>query len=265
MRYPLVLSTLLLAVAPALAAAQQPVVDPAFLPSSRPDFGNRLALCVLTDGPTARIDRIAARDLADVLLMEPHVVDLPTGGIPREGAGVWPEIRIALQSKCMGVMGAQLSETGGILDWLTVTQPYLARPYVLLSDDGGDLADLAPDARIGVPLYTPVDRALVTLIAAVGRFEDLVRIPYDRPAVARALLDAGDLDAVVLWEPHLDGAAFSDRPDTLMRGDLAPLNLPPRDVAILLPRRDTNLRVILDEAILALRAEDSWPEKENSQ
>ena len=231
--------------------AQAPFVAPEFYARTRPDFGNTLPLCVIPNSATLERDREIARQLAEMLLLEPRVVEMDVDFALLDVEGIWPAIVVHLAEKCVGVLGVQILPGEAIPDWTTLSRPYFEAPYILLVTDPaiGSVADLPAGTRLGVPLFTPIDNEVMTVIAAGGQFAQLRRLPYDRPELMAALMRSGELDAAIVWEPHLSRPALQPPDFFTARASVSPLRETTRSIAILLRTQDEMLRTMIDEAI----------------
>lgn len=239
------------------AAAQVPFVPPEFYNSIRPDFGNSLPLCLLPESTTEPQDRQAAEDIARMLLLEPQVVEMDADMDMLDETGIWPVIFEELAESCVGVMGVQIIPGEMMPEWMTLSRPYFEAPYVLLTTEPGidTLADLPPGTRLGVPLFTPIDTEVMTVIAAGGEFADIRRLPYDTPELMASLMRAGEFDAAIVWEPHLDLPELQPLDFFDHKASVAPLRQDSRAVAVLLRSQDEMLRTMIDDAIAALEAQ----------
>ena len=243
----------LLVVALPMTALAQPFVPVESYNRTRPDFGNKLPLCVIPNSPTLERDKAVASELAQILLLEPEIVEMDVNIDLLDNEGIWPAILVHLAEQCVGVMGVQLIPGEMAADWMTLSRPYFEAPYVLLTRDEQveSLTDLPPGTRLGVPLYTPIDEDLMLAIAA-GTLDGVRRLPYDRPELMVALMEADELDAAIVWEPQLDhqsGDFYTHQ------GTVAPLGRDARAVAVLLRTQDQMLRTMIDQAIEALGTE----------
>jgi hypothetical protein len=237
-----------------LALAQVPFVPPEFYNSIRPDFGNSLPLCLLPESPTEPQDRRAAQDIAQVLLLEPDPVEIDADMDMLEEIGIWPVIFEELAESCVGVMGVQIIPGEVSPDWMTLSRPYFEAPYVLLTNDPDVeiLADLPAGTRLGVPLYTPIDAEVMMAITAGGALSGLRRLPYDRPELMASLMRDGELDAAVVWSPHLDLPQLQPLDFFKVQASVAPLRQDTRAVAVLMRTQDQMLRTMIDQAIVAI-------------
>ncbi len=235
------------------ATAQVPFVPPEFYNAIRPDFGNRLPLCVLPDSATLEQDREAARGIAEMLLLEPDIVEIDADMGMLDELGIWPVIFEELAESCVGVLGVQIIPGEVAPDWMTLSRPYFEASYVLLTRDDGieDLTDLPPGTRLGVPLYTPIDADIMLAIAA-GTLDGVRRLPYDRPELMESLMTSGEFDAAIVWQPHLDLPALQAGDFYSHQGTVAPLERDTRAVAVLMRTQDEMLRTMIDQAIEAL-------------
>lgn len=93
------------------------------------------------------------------------------------------------------------------------------------------------------------------IVQAGGRFAGLRRLPYDRPELMASLMRLGELDASIVWEPHLARPTLEPLDFFAARASVAPLRENIRSVAILLRTQDEMLRTMIDNAIGVL-AED---------
>lgn len=234
------------------APAQKPFVPVESYDRTRPDFGNRLPLCVFPNSATLERDREVAAEIAQLLLLEPDIVEMDINFDTLDAGGVWPSVFLYLAERCVGVMGVQLIPGTQMPDWLTITRPYFQAPYLLvdLSGEATSLYDLPADARLGVPIRTPVDLEVLQLIAAGGAFADFQRRPYDRLEVLDLLIASGALDAAIIWKPHLQSEAFSQYADSAVPA--VPLKETKRSLGIVLRSQDEMLRTMIDDAIAAL-------------
>ncbi|AEQ50247.1 substrate-binding periplasmic protein [Pelagibacterium halotolerans] len=239
------------------AIAQVPFVPAEFYNTIRPDFGNRLPLCVLPDSATLEQDRQAARSIARMLLLEPDIVEIDADMGMLDELGIWPVIFEELAESCVGVLGVQIIPGEVAPDWMTLSQPYFEAPYVLLTRDPAveTLADLPAGTRLGVPLYTPIDTEVMTMIAAGGEFSELRRLPYDRPELMTELMRNGEFDAAIVWSPHLDLAQVQPLDFFASQASVAPLRQDTRAVAVLMRTQDQMLRTMIDQAIDAAGAQ----------
>jgi len=249
-------SLLVVALPAASSALAQPFVPVESYNRTRPDFENRLPLCVIPNSPTLVRDREVATELAHVLLLEPEIVEMDVNIELLDNEGLWPSILVHLAEKCVGVMGIQIVPGEITPDWMTLSRPYFEAPYVLLTrdDEIEDLTDLAPGTRLGVPLYSPIDADIMLAIAA-GTFDGVRRLPYDRPELMVSLMEAGELDAAIVWQPHLDRPALQSGDFYSHQGTVAPLERDTRAVAVLMRTQDQMLRTMIDQAIDAVETE----------
>ena len=238
------------------ASAQVPFVPPEFYNAIRPDFGNTLPMCILPDSTTRNRDIEAATAIAEMLLLEPRIVDIDADMEMLDEMGIWPVIFEELAQSCVGVMGIQIIPGEIAPDWMTLSQPYFEAPYVLLTRDDAieDLTDLAPGTRLGVPLYTPIDADVMLAIAA-GTLDGVRRLPYDRPELMMSLMQDGELDAAIVWQPHLDRPSLETADFYSHQGTVAPLERDTRAVAVLMRTQDQMLRTMIDQAIDAIETE----------
>lgn len=232
--------------------AQAPFVPPEFYNSIRPDFGNRLPLCILPESATAERDRETASEIARILLLEPEIVEIEADMGMLDEAGIWPVIFEELAQSCVGVMGVQIIPGEVTPDWMTLSRPYFEAPYVLISKEPGvqNLTDLPQGTRLGVPLFTPIDTEVMVAIES-GALGGVRRLPYDRPELMASLMEQGELDAAIVWAPHLERPQLQ-RDFFAGQGSVAPLRQNTRAIAVLLREQDHMLRMIIDEAIAAL-------------
>ncbi|WMT91484.1 hypothetical protein [Pelagibacterium sp. H642] len=235
------------------AVAQVPFVPPEFYNSIRPDFGNRLPLCILPESATARQDREAAHEIAQMLLLEPEIVEIDADMGMLDELGIWPVIFEELAQSCLGVMGVQIIPGEVTPDWMTLSGPYFEAPYVLISTDPDveSLADLPEGARLGVPLFTPIDAEVMMTIES-GALGGVRRLPYDRPGLMASLMRDGELDAAIVWAPHLEQSSLQPLDFFKGQGSVAPLRQDTRAVAVLMREQDQMLRTMIDQAIGAL-------------
>lgn len=251
------LTCALACIVPAMATpivAQIPYVAPEFYNTIRPDHGNTLPLCLIPGSATEDFDREIAVSIAQILLLEPLVVELDVDMDQLDERGIWPTIFTALSEECVGVLGVQIIRGETMPDWMTLSRPYLDAPYVLLTSHPAtrSLADLPDGSRVGAPLYTPIDAELMGLIASGGSYAQLRRLPYDTPELMRMLFEAGDLDAAIVWQPHLTSDALSGEAFYARSVPVDPLSESTRELAILLRSEDQMMRTLIDDAILAL-------------
>ncbi|WP_417579572.1 substrate-binding periplasmic protein [Pelagibacterium sp.] len=247
----------------ALLSVTQPVLAQPFVPvesynRTRPDFGNTLPLCVIPNSPTLERDKAVATELAQLLLLDPKIVEMDVNIDLLDNEGIWPSILVHLAEKCVGVMGVQIIPGEMTPDWLTLSRPYYEAPYVLVSRDPqhNALTDLPAGTRLGVPLYTTVDADIMLAIAA-GTLDGVRRLPYDRAELMMTLIDEGALDAAIVWKPQLDRLALDVAGFHVHDAALAPLERDSRAMAVLLRTQDQMLRTMLDQAIAALPAQGS--------
>jgi len=153
-----------------------------------------------------------------------------------------------LQKKCNLFIG--LGVSGDTVDemkekHLIFTRPYLGLGFVLLGrgDEAGKtkLSDFK-DGKIGVTMSTPADAYLFD--------NGYKRNVYFRDRLILKALDAGEVDAALIWSPALAYAKkdfstvkfrmmSSDRPEAGLRWN----------VAIAVPEGETALKQLLDKAI----------------
>lgn len=251
------MSLLVAALPAAPAALAQPFVPVESYNRTRPDFGNRLPLCVIPNSPTLGRDREVAAELAHVLLLEPEIDEMDVDVDLLDSEGLWPSILLHLAEKCVGIMGVQIIPGEIAPDWMILSRPYFEAPYVLLTrdDEIENLADLPAETRVGVPLYTPIDIEMMTVIAAGGQLGELRRLPYDRPELMASLMRSREMDAAIVWEPHLELPTVQPLDFFVGRASIAPLRQDRRAVAVLLRSQDQMLRTMIDDAIAALSME----------
>jgi len=238
-------------------------VPPGFLENRARVGGEELRLCYLEGGPTQELDLAVAELLADTLLLElelhavrprsliaeDHFVYLGDEAVP---ASV---LLINLTDVCEAFLGSPLV-SGVYPGWVTVTRPYYAARYVLMTQQPGveRLADLPPGSRIGLRLGSYADARFSAFVSSLPEDQRWRRIAYPRYASIADKLSDGSLDAAIVWWPAME-RVLGERSSGFHVASTAPLPEPEVQLGLILRSDRAFLRDQLDGAIAAIEAD----------
>lgn len=246
-----------------LAQGQQPFVPPEFYDDRRRLGGESLEFCIWSESLTAEFDRDVARELAAVLLLEPNIVEIePTAGLDEEGE-FWENVFIALAESCDAFIGTELVPEMPLPDWLTTTRPYFVAPYVLAvtSSEYARLADVPSGSFIGSRLRSRADLRFLAYQQSLPAGQRWRRIPFDTPERQIEYLLDDSIEGAIMWAPTLARLMKGTPQEHDVRGiPLDPLPSVERSIGLLLHRRNSLLRTMLDDAIVALAEEGAIEE-----
>jgi len=249
---------------PASVLAQAPqALDTPFVPDDYLDTTRRLGgesirFCSSSASALRTFDREVAEEIGAMLLLEVtwEEIRYPYPAPPYDfQIGLAAEALFAdLNNRCDVFTGFVLASLT-FPDWLTVTAPYLTTRTVLATREGGPARLEATDAgaRIGTRLGSGADAIFSAFLAAApeGRWR---RIPYpDNRALLRAL-DAGEVDAALVWEPALSlAAAAGEGLGAWVEMSGGP-SLPPVSFGMVTLRENLFVRELLDQALAEMSA-----------
>ncbi len=253
------LAALALLLVPSVGQAQQnvnpPRVPPEFLENVRRLEGDRLRVCISSEGVLAPFERDLAHELAAALLLDVHVFEIPAVRAPPildyRFAANRTELFTLLNNTCQVMLGFLLS-TSSFGDWMTVTRPYLTMGFTFATTDPNvtRLGDLPPGTRIGSRISSTADIRFADFNLARPTAQQWRRIPYPNNQLIIDRLIEGELDAILIWEAGLLAGLDGD-PEAagVFRIAPAPFTPPAQLFGAVMLSRDTFLRTVLDQAI----------------
>lgn len=242
----LVAATLCLAVAP-VAAQVVPGAPQDMLRPRLPTDG-KIRFCINTDSMLAEFDREAGQLLADQLLIEANFHDLVTvdEAKPLDYRFIMEDVDLFVEvtNECDALLGYALPSVGPVPDWLTVTRPYFSPPVLLVSRE--NRAAIGAKRTVGSVIGTPADGQSRSYARLHDEWDRRVYSEYPK---LLADLEAGVLDAILIWAPalyaHLGGTLDGSGLSIVS----APFPIPHVELAIGLPSNGVYLRTLLDTAI----------------
>jgi polar amino acid transport system substrate-binding protein len=251
---PQLLTVLLTVLVGGMVGAQVP---PHMVEEGRRMQGDRVRFCVNADGLTVDFDRELATELAQAQLLDSEIYAASAFqyslALDYRPNFTEDEIYMLLADYCEAFMGFTLSSE--YADWLTVGRPYLITRSVAVvaSDDYTSLNDVPAGEAVGARYLSAADIQLATLLRTLPAEERWRRVSYPNNELLLERLLDGTLTAVIIWEPALAAATAGDPEEYGIRiipsGSLRP---PEVQFVIALRARDTFLRSLLDEAVVAL-------------
>lgn len=252
------LRTLLVLLVLCTAGAQLPFVPPEAVDGRRRLSDDSLSLCVWRPSPTAEIDAAVAEAIGQVLLLsvDLHLID-PGKNLTSDE--FWRIVYAALLDDCDGFLGVRLT-TDVYPDWLTTTRPYYDAKYYLVATDNrpDGFSSFTAGDRIASPVYTEIDESVIIYNSTLASERRWLRLPYEDPLQVAELVQAGSLDAAVVWEPHLS-SLFRDEnvpASSLVLNPVTPLQRAGDGIGIALLSNNSFTRSMLDSAIEELMADD---------
>jgi polar amino acid transport system substrate-binding protein len=236
-----------------------PDVPREFLQDRRRLAGDHIAFCINPQGLLASFERELAAELASVLLLEysfaPEVRHIaPPLPLDYRFPITYDELLIYLTDHCAAFMGFSLAG-GSYPNWLTFTRAYLRTPFVLAVTNSSyrRLSDIPRHLPIGARSGSEGDIRLMSYILSLPPEQRWRRFPYRDHELLIERLQAGEVEEALLWEPALY-AATEGNPERygihIILTD--PLPQPEIQFGITLRSRETFLRTMLDDAIVAL-------------
>ena len=246
------LATILLVSLAGIVLGQVPFVPREFYEGRRHLDGDQIRFCVWAENPTATFDRSVGEQIAAALLLEADFHNIE--GIIFDGDEFWEEVFLALADHCEAFLGFRF-EPDALPDWLTISRSYYRASTVLaVADKNVDsLGDLPRDGFVGSRLYTQADYRLIAYMRALPADDRWRRLPYDSSQMLVNHVAAGTLDGAILWSPILYQLTGGDPEAHGIRvASTDPLQFPETAIGIAVRSRNTYLRSLLDEAIIAL-------------
>lgn len=252
----------LLLVAPAAAQPSSlPMVSPEFLDQSRDINDDEILFCLNTTSALVEMDREIAQAIGDALLLNvrfhevksPFVIKPYDFRIPLSERDLF----VTITNNCQAFMGVRLVP-GQIPQWMTVSTPYYASRSVMATTDPAitGFADIAAGSDIGSRLGSPGDAQFSTYLRSLGESGRPRRIPYPSNDVLLERLAEGSVDTVFIWEPALYLAGNGDPASLGIAATFPPpFSVPAIEFGVALLSQDTFVRGLIDEAIVALRAD----------
>lgn len=238
-----------------------PRVPPEFLDNVRRLEGDRLRVCVSSEGVLAPFERALAHELGAALLLEVEVFDVPAVRAPPildyRFAANRSELFALLSNTCQVMLGFLLS-TSSFGDWMTVTRPYLTMGFTFATTDPSvaRLGDIPVGARIGSRISSTADIRFADFNLSRPTAQQWRRIPYPNNQLLIDRLIEGELDAILIWEAGLLAGLDGDPEEAgVYRIAPAPFSSPAQLFGAVMLSRDTFLRTVLDQAIELLVAE----------
>lgn len=234
--------------------ASEPYIPAEFLNRRRRLQGNEITFCVYEDSATYAFDRAVAEEAAHMLLLEPRVFDVQPPPFRTGDSDVLEEMFVLLSDHCDAIVGlALLADT--YPDWIVFSRPYYYTPYVLVVADPeyDRLLDIPRDKAIGSQMLTHADWEFISFLSSLPKEQRWQRIPYLNDTVMVERLLDGTLAAALMWAPayQREVAALPDGHEVRVV-PASPLRNMERPVGMAMLSADTFLRVMLDDAIVAM-------------
>lgn len=239
------------------STAQAQLLPQQLLSPERPLQGNTIRACVDDYSAGGKLDRAIIQAIADALFLDVEYVEA-LRGFPLDGDGYLAELQIQLNNECDVFMGLVVQPNIPFPDWGSMTRPYAAVPFVLVTDkpEYDALADIPYGSTIGTALGSLGDRVFATTVMQRPQDQRWKRLPYADFALMTKRMLEGKLAAMLLWQPSLLELAESDPSVADLRIiSLDPVQTPSVPVGALVATRNTFLRTQLDQAISELSAD----------
>lgn len=242
--------------------AQVPQLPPEMVRDQLRIRGDSVSFCLNEQGYLAQFEEALARELTEVLLLNPRFFTYVHRDPPRPydySLSVdLDDLYYLLINECDVFMSLSLAGDTG-LEWLRLTEPLFSTGFVMAVLDESEhvesLMQLPGDSVVGARYMSQAHLDLGALNRARPLSERWQVLPYDNnPILFERLLD-GTLDAIAIWEPALVGLSQ----DLNEVGNVRILNGGEARFRTLqfsfgLLSRDTFLLESLDAAIEELRA-----------
>lgn len=187
-----------------LAAAQVPYVPAELLDNAVRMQGDRVSICVFGGLDTTEFDRAATSLIADALLLDHTVTEIPSDFPLYDEVDFFYTLYIHLVNDCDMIAG--LSLTAGIYpEWLAVTAPYASLPFVVaaVDPDYGKLGDVPRDRAVGVQIGSQGDMGFLAYNTSLPADDRWLRLPYGDDELMLQRLAEGSIDAAMIWLPDL--------------------------------------------------------------
>ena len=243
----------------AVSYAQEPFVPREWLEDRLRRQGDRLVFCIHKDGLTAQFDRSVASQLADVLLLEADFYEVvpplrPTPPLDYRLPLTEDQLFLIMTDRCEAFMNFSLA-AGTYPEWMMLTRSYYRSGFVLAvtESDYEELADIPFDQPIGSRMLTSADIRFATYLHSLAEGSRWQRFPYpDNQMLLERLVD-GTVAAALIWEPALDAFVEANaEAEGIQIIGTDPFQPPEMEFGIALRARDSFLRTLLDEAIVAI-------------
>lgn len=237
----------------------QPLVQPDFYDGRVPQRSNKIIFCVWPTSPMADLDRAIGKALANIQLFKPEFYEVKVGTSGTQEI-FEQELFIHLMDHCDAALGTSLNWRP-LPEWLTITASYYDMPYALVVHDPEvvSLGQLPSGGTIGSVMFSQADLDLTRTLQIEGTSR-LVRVPYDTPNNILEAVVAGRLTAGIV--PGYAIMSFrAQHPETeIHTATTSPMTVKPELLGIAVLSRDSYLRVLLDQAIAALKADGGLSE-----
>lgn len=241
----------------------RPAVPPDFLDPIRRLDGDTLRVCINTEGVLAGFEADLARRIGEALLLDVEIVEVAGLRAPPILDYRFPvnegELYILLSNRCPMMMGFLLSESR-VVDWLTISRPYVEMGFVFAvkeEDPASTLAEIPPGARIGTRQSSSADLSFVTYNSALPEASRWRRIPYPNHLFLLERLLEEELDAILIWEAGLRSALAQGMFAGIRTIGAAPMSLPTQRFGAVFLQSDAFMRQAVDAAIALLAADGS--------
>jgi ABC-type amino acid transport substrate-binding protein len=248
-------TTALVASVVAIAWAQTnlPYVPPDQLDERRRLSQTDIRFCVWGDSPLSEFESHLATEIAHALLLEP-IITVMFRPPATNDADFWETTYRILTNDCEALMGFIIVPEQQP-EWMIVSRPYLEMETVLAVRDSAirSLEDVPPGAFVGSLIATFGDFQLMNYIRTQPQDRAWRRLPYDSAQhMVQRLLD-GTLAAALVPAAELYGVQrVGPEAHSVTIASTSPLSVATTLFAIGMRSSETSLRLILDEAILAL-------------
>lgn len=259
----LLLTALLLPLVPAMA---QEIVSRDLYEERRRSDGNSVAFCLRPNGPLATFEAELAQTLGQVLLTEVRTFTLGEKNFPVRPTifdyifGLTDEqMFILMAERCDVILGMHLSTAAP--GWLRLSRPYIVARMLGVSRDPAvrTLADLGPEARIGVQALAAGDAALTSYLRTLPAEAVPQRVIFrDNQALFKALADR-QVDTTLMWEGALLAGTGGD-PSGFYAMESLPFPVDAIQISAAVRVGDNILGAVIDEAIAALEADGTLAE-----
>ncbi|MBX3143636.1 MAG: transporter substrate-binding domain-containing protein [Trueperaceae bacterium] len=236
-----------------LAQTSVPYVPPDSLNERRFISQTELRFCVWSENPLKDFEVQVATEIAHALLLEPRISIL-TRPPTTSDSDFWETMYLSLTNECEALMGYILVPEH-LPEWMIASRPYYSEATVLAVTDASlsSLADVPRGTFVGTLLSTFSDFQFMNYNQTLPTGQSWRRLPYDSPQKLIARLLDGTLSAAIVPEAVLYGVLNESGGLTpVVPKALSPLNVVPTLYSIGMRSSETSLRVIVDEAILAL-------------
>ncbi len=232
-----------------------PVISPEFLDERRSLDDDSITFCLNPDSALMEFDRDIAQAIADVLLLDADFYELVSPVAPYRYDYRLPQseaqLFLNITNNCDAIAGYRLT-ADSVPQWLTVSRPYLETRVAFVTTDENyrSFADLPAREEIGVRMGATGHRELRAHLRTLPAEQRPIQVPYPTNELLIERLRDGSLSTILVWELAPILASEGDPGGLGIKATFPPpFPIQPLLFGVAIPRQDTFLRGLVDDAI----------------